>query len=126
MLVDIRTDFWRRTISLDAVRSRLTQKKQAEFEHGLSERCNMDFTVNNVRSFILNIINGYEKTLTEAVLEIFDKFTISHCYTGGLHEKNIHYFNGWKTNKAFKVGKKVIIPIRGGYNGPFIVGEDGL
>jgi len=28
-------------------------------------------------------------------------------------------FNGWKTNKAFKVGKRVVIPIYGSYDGAF-------
>jgi len=54
-------------------------------------------------------------------LEIFDMFTVRHCYDGGVHEKNIHYYNGWKTNKAFKVGKRVVIPIYGAGcgDGPF-------
>jgi len=28
-------------------------------------------------------------------------------------ERNIHYFNGWATNKAHKIGKKSIIPVNG-------------
>ena len=27
------------------------------------------------------------------------------------YSKNIHYYNGWKTNNAFKCNKKVIIPL---------------
>ena len=27
------------------------------------------------------------------------------------YSKNIHYYNGWKTNKAFKCNQKVIIPL---------------
>lgn len=26
-------------------------------------------------------------------------------------KKNIHYYNGWKTNKAYKINKKVILPL---------------
>lgn len=120
MLVSVRHDFWRRTLELKEVKARMTSKKQEEFEHQVSERCHMDFTENNIRQFVLNIIGSYKKTLTEAVLDIFNKFTIRHCYSNGLYEDNIHYFNGWKTNKAFKVNKKVIIPIYAGYSGgPF-------
>jgi len=46
-------------------------------------------------------------------------FTVRHCYERGIHEKNIHFFNGWKTNKAFKVGRKVVIPVYGSYGGAF-------
>lgn len=114
-----RTDFWRRTLDLKEVRSRLTTKKQEEFEESLKAHTCMDFTESNVRQFVLNLIGSYEQTLTDAVIDIFDMFTIRHCYRDTVHEKNIHYFNGWKTNNAFKVGRRVVIPIYGSYSGPF-------
>ena len=118
-LKTVREEFWRKTLQLREVKSRMTSKKLSQFEHLITDRCNMDFTENNIRNFILNLIDGYEKTLTEAVLDIFDMFTIRHTWDDDNHwEKNIHYFNGWKTNKAFKVGTKVVIPIYGNnYNG---------
>lgn len=119
LLESVRTDYWRRTLDLPEARSRLTKKKQDEFEHQLAAHCHMDFTESNIRQFVLNLIGTYEQTLTEAVLDIFDRFTIRHSWTGSPWEKNIHYFNGWKTNKSFKVGKRVVVPIRGSYDGPF-------
>lgn len=116
----IRIDFWRRTLDLQEVKSRLTKKRLNEFEEGVKYRSGMDFTENNIRSFLLNLISGYDDTLTNAVLEVFDKFTVKHCWDDGVFTDNIHYFNGWKTNNAFRVGKKVIIPVYGGHgNGPF-------
>lgn len=119
MIKAVRVDFWRRTLRLKEVTSRLTSKKQNEFEDALTKRTDMDFTENNIRSFILNLIGSHEKTIIDSVLEIFDRFTIESCYRDTIHEKNIHYFNGWKTNDAFKVGKKVIIPIYGSCGGAF-------
>lgn len=119
MITAVRVDFWRRTLSLKEVTVRLTSKKQDEFEHALDKRTDMDFTENNIRAFILNIIGSYEKTIMDSVLDIFDRFTIRHCYRNSVHEKNVHYFNGWKTNDAFKVNKKVIMPIYGSYGGAF-------
>ena len=115
LLANVRKSFWRRTLDLAEVRRRLTKKKQAEFETQLESNCCMDFTENNIRQFVLNFIGGYEQTLTDAVLEIFNMFTREYCYSDGLYDDNIHYFNGWKTNKAFKVNRKVIIPVYGGY-----------
>jgi len=121
-LILIRHDFWRQTLDLREVYSRMTSGKRAEFEDKLNDRCDMDFTEKNIRSFVLNLIGGYEQTLIEAVLSLFDKFTIRHSFNSdNKYEENIHYFNGWKTNDAFKIGKKVIIPIYAGYgDGPFI------
>lgn len=121
MIVAVRVDFWRRTLDLKEVRSRLTEKKQKEFEYQLTAHCNMDFTESNIRQFVLNLMGGFEKTLTEAVVDIFDMFTVRHSFSNGLYDENIHYFNGWKTNSAFKVGRRVIIPIYAGYEyGPFM------
>lgn len=125
LLRSVRHDYWRRTLDLKEVRSRLTAKKAAEFEHALADRCHMDFTESNIRAFVLNIIGGYEQTLTEALLEIFEMFTTKHCWHGDAMEKNIHYFNGWKTNKAFKVGKRVVVPVKCSYGNPFY-GYSGL
>jgi hypothetical protein len=114
LLRSARVDFWRRTLDLKEVKSRLTAKKREEFEHALTDRCHMDFTENNIRQFVLNLIGSYEKTLTDAVLDLFDMFTVRHTWhEDNKHEKNIHYFNGWKTNNAFKVAKRVVIPVRG-------------
>ncbi|MDD2467791.1 MAG: DUF4942 domain-containing protein [Desulfobulbus sp.] len=117
----IRHDFWRKTLDLPEVKKRMTKKRLNEFEEMVKDRTNMDFTENNIRGFLLNLISGYNDTLTKAVLEVFDLFTIKHCWDDGVFTDNIHYFNGWKTNDAFRVGKKVIIPVYGGHgNGPFL------
>ena len=120
MLIDVRKDFWRKSLSLKEVKARLTEKRRMEFEEKMNATCNLDFTKNNIRMFVLNLIEGYEDTLTEAVVEIFDKMTIRHCMDDGERSENIHYFNGWRTNKAFKVGKKVILPIYASYGSPFV------
>ncbi len=119
LAVRLRRDFWRRVLDLDEVNRRLTRAKQEEFEHALNERSNMDFTEANIRQFIINLIGSYEQTLIEAVMATFDKFTRHGFRDNCIYEENIHYFNGWKTNSAFKVNKRVVIPIYGSYGGPF-------
>src|SRR5699024_9940985 len=37
----------------------------------------------------------------------------SHKHYWSECSNNIHYYNGWKTNSAYKINKKVIIPLRG-------------
>lgn len=114
LLAELRITFWRRVLQLDEVRKRLTEKKRKEFEHAMTKQCDMDFTSANIRALVMNLIGGYEQTLSDAVVEIFDKFTVDHWYRDNSHLycENIHYFNGWKTNNAYKVGRKVIIPGR--------------
>jgi len=120
LLKSVRTCFWRRTLELKDFKAKLTEKKRREFEDALVSHCHMDFTESNIRQFMLNLVGSYEQTLTDAVLDLFDMFTVRHCYERGVHEKNVHMFNGWKTNSAFKVGRRVVIPVRSGYGSPFL------
>ena len=120
ILSEARNDFWRKTLNIEEVRKRMTDKKRKEFEVMLKERCHLDFTEKNIRQFVLNLIGGFEKTMAEAVADIFDMFTIRYCYEDDYHHGNVHLFDGWKTNKAFQVNKKVIIPINGSYGNPFM------
>lgn len=120
VVATIRTDFWKKTLDLPEVTRRLTKAKADEFYAQVNKRCEMDFTESNIRTFVLNIIKGYNATLRDAILAMFDKFSVKHSYRDVPWEENIHYFNGWKTNKAFKVGRRVVIPVHFGYDeGPF-------
>lgn len=119
---NVRKDFWRRTLDLSEVWRRLTESKAKEFNHEIEQRSSMAFTENNIRAFVLNIIGSYKQSLRSAVVDLFDRLSQRHSWSDSPFEKNVHYYNGWKTNKAWKVGKKVIIPIYGSYcgdRGPF-------
>ena len=116
---EIRKKYWRDIIKIEEISKRMTQKKIDEFNQQIEIKTKMDFTESNIRQFIINLVGSYENTLTEATLEIFDKFTIAHCWDDGLRNENILHFNGWKTNKAYKVGKRVVVPISASYGNPF-------
>ena len=110
-LRDVRKSYWTEVLKLDDVKKRLTAEKQDAFYYQIEKQSYMDFTEHNIRAFIINLINGYEQTLTDAVVKLFDDFTRNYAWDDkNEFEKNIHYFNGWKTNKAFFVNQKVIIP----------------
>lgn len=109
-LKTIRKDYWKQVLLLEKVKDRMTVKKRLEFEKAIQDNAFMDFTENNIRQFILNLINGYEDILLDATIELFETMTTKHSWHEDLHTTNVHYFNGWKTNKAYYVNKKVIIP----------------
>lgn len=107
---NIRKDFWNKTLQLQEVKERLTRKTKDEFIVNLKSHENMEFTQSNVRQFMINLIGNYESILKNAIEEIFDTMTTKYAWNNSIFEKNIHYYNGWKTNKAFKVERRVILP----------------
>jgi hypothetical protein len=118
-VIKLRKNYWKSILDLDEVISRMTRKKIDEFNYKIEEYSFMDFTESNIKSFILSLIGNYENVLTEAVADIFDRMTVKHCWHDET-SKNIHYFNGWKTNKSFYCNEKVILPIGSSYSHPFI------
>ena len=117
-VIKLRKDSWNSILDIEEVRLRMTEKKMDEFYFKIKERSNMDFTGSNIRSFILEIIGNYENTMNEAVAEIFDRMSSKHHWSDEF-SKNVHYFNGWKTNKSFYVNSRVILPVPTSYGNAF-------
>lgn len=112
-LESIRHSFWNKTLTLPQFEKRLTEAKSKEFRESLKRHSDIEFTVANVRAFFENLMGSYQKTLTDAIEDLFDTMTIKYAWDEALHNKNVHYYNGWKTNDAFKVNKRVIMPYIG-------------
>lgn len=115
----LKRDYWLEAMSLDEIKSRLTSQKKQELQSELNKYCNMDFTESNIKIFIDNLVANYPKMIDEAIEYMFDKFT-QYAFRDGRntnneYSKNIHLFNGWKTNTAYKVNKKIILPFRAEY-----------
>jgi len=115
----LKRDYWLEAMNLDEINSKLTSKKKQELQSELNKYCNMDFTENNIKIFIDNLMANYPKMIDEAIEYMFDKFT-HYAFRDGRntnneYSKNIHLFNGWKTNTAYKVNKKIILPFRAEY-----------
>ena len=115
----LKRDYWLEAMNLDEIKSKLTSKKRTELVSKLNQYANMDFTESNIKIFIENLVAEYPKMIEEAILDMFEKFTY-YAFRDGRnvnneYSKNIHLFSGWKTNTAYKVNKKIILPFRAEY-----------
>jgi hypothetical protein len=52
------------------------------------------------------------RSVEDEILTVFDEFSHKYHWSDET-SKNIHYYNGWKTNKAWKINNKVIIRLNG-------------
>ena len=115
----LKRDYWLEAMNLDEIKGKLTSKKRTELSSKLNQYANMDFTESNIKIFIENLVAEYPKMIEEAILDMFEKFTY-YAFRDGRnvnneYSKNIHLFSGWKTNTAYKVNKKIILPFRAEY-----------
>ena len=70
-----------------------------------------DFNAHNIQVVQEQFITSLLQNLEQTILSLFEELTCEHTYFDG--SSNIHYYNGWKSNKAHKVNKRVVIPMYG-------------
>ena len=106
-LKEIRLKYWKTFLQSDSIKSLMTSNIREEWNKKLEELKEYDFTLFNVTQVQCDIKMSLSKGIEDTILNLFDEFTRYAMNDGS---KNIHYYNGWKTNKAHCIDKKVILP----------------
>lgn len=107
----VRYKYWQALFSQPEFVQQLTSNLQTDLHNRLSELQDYEFSVYNIltlqHELSKEVIGGIEKT----IMDLFDDWTRKYHWDENSH--NRHYFDGWRTNDAFAVNKKVIIPMYG-------------
>ena len=107
-----RWKYWYALLNNDKITGKLTNKLQQEYRESVDKMQNYDFSLFNIQKVIAEINCQIFTGVKESIMELFDRLTAEHSWYPE-SKKNIHYFNGWATNKAHKISKKSIIPGNG-------------
>ncbi len=108
----VRMKYWYNFFRNDQFTGQLTSNLRKEFEEKVDEMAEYDFSMFNIQQVLERIGRSLSRGVEETILATFDKLSAQFSYYPEC-SNNIHYFNGWKTNKAHRINKKVIIPIHG-------------
>lgn len=109
---EVRGKYWRALFRNPKFIGQLTDNLQREYYTKISDLKDYEFSLHNIYELKIDmgrqVIQGIEDTIVDLFEELSNKYSYyDEC------SKNIHYFNGWRTNKAWIINKKVIIPLRG-------------
>lgn len=105
-LEKLRYKYWS-ALSNSKVMRMMTSNLQTEYHNMIGELKYYDFTLYNIQEVNKMIYEQMNTAVEETILKLFDKLSAEHSWYAG--SKNIHYYNGWATNKAHKIDNKVII-----------------
>lgn len=112
----VRMKYWRALFKNKQFTGALTENLLKKYMNMLDSMGDYDFTMFNIRAFQQKMMGELVQGVGETILALFDKLSEAHSWYPECGT-NIHYFNGWATNKAHMINtKKVIIPTYGFYS----------
>ena len=109
----LRHKFWEELLNNDELTDRFTATLRSKYQQMISDMSDYDFNHFNVYQVIERMRSDVFGGIKEEIYKVFDKLSEEYSYYPESGKTNVHYFNGWKTNKAHKVGMKAIIPAYG-------------
>ena len=112
---EVRRKYWKALFENKKFIGQLTNNLQQDFYNKIHELADYDFSLYNIYQLKVDMQKKVVKGIEDTIISLFDE--LSHKYHW-LDEtsKNIHYYNGWKTNQSWIINKKVIIPLNGFYD----------
>lgn len=108
----VRLKYWEGLFRNEQFMGKLTSNLREMYLETVGKMADYDFTAHNIHQVLVEMNAGLVGGIKETILSIFDKLTAEHSWWPE-SQNNEHYYNGWKTNKAHKIGKKSIIPTWG-------------
>jgi hypothetical protein len=109
----IRAKYWGTLFNNDQFMGLFTSNLKQKYNAMVEELKDYDFSFYNIYTLRIQLSKEMVQGVEDTILNLFEEFTYKHYYDE--KSKNIHLYNGWKTNKAYKINKKIIMPIDG-YN----------
>ncbi len=105
----IRLKYWKALFNNEQFMGLFTSNLKQKYMQQVEELKDYDFSFYNIYTIRIELNKEMIQGVEDTILNLFEEFSYKHYYDES--SKNIHMYNGWKTNKAYKINKKVIIPL---------------
>ena len=92
-------------------RVQLTSNLADIYYQKLLELSDYDFNLHNIEQVNKELQSQMTAAVEDTILALFDELSDKYSWYPEC-TKNIHYYNGWRTNIAHMINKKVIIPMQ--------------
>ena len=107
-----RRKYWKAFFTREELTSKYTSNLKEKYRDMVDKLQNYDFTIFNIKQIMAEMNAEMYQAVQDSIVALFERMTQTHSWYPEC-QKNIHYYNGWKTNKAHKINNKVILPVNG-------------
>lgn len=105
----LRTKYWEMLFNSPKITGAMASRQRSEYLSRVSELSEYDFSYYNIKTLQEEMSRGIVRGIEDCIIGLFDELSSQYAWYDT--SANIHYYNGWKTNKAWIINKKVILPI---------------
>lgn len=110
-LKKLRYKYWYALGDNPDFRAQLTSNLADIYYNKLLELSDYDFNLHNIEQVNKELQSQMTAAVEDTILALFDELSDKYSWYPEC-TKNIHYYNGWRTNIAHMINKKVIIPMQ--------------
>ena len=103
-----RLKYWEALFQAPQFTGQLTSNLQRELAKKVETLADYEFSRVNILSIQRDLSKQTIASIEDTILKQFDDLSRKHSWDED--SANIHYYNGWRTNKAWKINEKVILP----------------
>ena len=123
-VLEVRKKYWDRLFKNKKFMGRLTTDLYHSYVSQINEFINYDFSYWNIKTVQAEIAKQVVSGVEDAIIKLFDELSHKHYWDEDGTSGNVHYYSGWKTNSAYKINKKVILPLNVFYQYSLRLGKD--
>ena len=106
----VRVKYWKALFMNPKFTKSITSNLLSKCNEDIGKLVDYDFNRYNIKSVCLKLSQEFITATEDTIVKLFDKLSSEHHWNQET-SKNRHYFNGWATNSAWKINKKVILPM---------------
>lgn len=104
----VRCKYWEALFQNPKFIEKLTSNLREDLYARVEELAGYDFSLFNIMQLQLEMSSKVIAGIEETILKLFEDLT--HTYHWDNYASNRHYFDGWATNEAWRVGKRIVLP----------------
>lgn len=108
----VRAKYWKALLNNPKFTGMLTHNLLSDYLSKVQDLKNYDFSEYNIYAVRKKMGKQIVKGVEDTIIALFDELSHQHSWYPET-SRNIHYYNGWMTNKVWIINKKVIIPLDG-------------
>lgn len=104
-----RHDYWEELFKTEKFTNAFTSDMMQRLYGKLNEFSEYDVTHYNIFQLLVDLTKNVMSDVENTILALFDELSHKYAWHEGV-SNNVHYYDGWSTNKSWFINKRVIVP----------------